>query len=501
MTKRILFCANHDNFWTTVSAELERRFNFEVKVWVGKERKVSQEGKKYFSIGRHEAFHLKNLTLLGSYERLRLEQVPLEDYINFLKIFDRADVDSKLSYSERNHLFFCHISYWLKVLTDNKIELILFSNIPHTPEGYGLHVAAKIIGVRFIIFNITPFPGLIYITNRIRGDMAPVNEAYSSDFQEVKKIVHDYIESVTDDKSYEPWYMKKQYAKASETFIKSIRNIKGGGLSLAIILISLLAGRKAKIFSGGKYLSVKRHDGVYDGAQKSICKEFTVRIRWNFYRKRLENELTSNEGSALPKRYFYLPLHYQPEATTAPGAGFFADQQVMVDVISRSLPEGVCLVVKEHPSQLLPQNWGISGRYLGYWDRICRHDNVVLIKRTKDTRQLIKGSLGVITAAGTAGFEAALLGKPCFVFGHPWYVKHPDIVKLDFQNASQQIAKTVTHNGNLNNHSRSGPLTESQEDFYNMLFRSLISCDIHNQAGGAKNDDASSLAETIARYV
>jgi len=500
MKKPILICGNHDEFWTRVAAELEDSSDFEVKVWVGKERKVSQEGKKYTSFDRHEAFHLKNFTLHGNWERIDPKRISLEDYVNFLKICDRADVNSTLSYSERNHLFFCHISYWLSLLEENAIGSIIFSNIPHTPEGYGLSVAAKILELPVIIFNGTPFPGLIYMTNEINGNMLPVDEVSSDNGRAVKKVVEPFVQSLAHDESYELWYMKKQRTKATESFINKVRNIKGGALSLGVIFISLLAGRRAKIFSSNKYLSVKRHDGVYDGAQKSTFREFAVRLRWSFYRKRLEKELRSNEENSVPKKYVYFPLHYQPEATTAPRAGFFADQQIIVDIVSRALPDGVYLVVKEHPAQLLSQNWGISGRYLGYWERINRHDNVILIDRHKDSRQLIKGSLGVVTATGTAGFEAILLGKPCFVFGQPWYVQHPSIVRLDFQTAGQYVSNAALAEERSCASSPAQGSTEGVQDFYEMLFRSLIACDIHNHAGGTQDQDVKYLAEIIARH-
>ena len=74
------------------------------------------------------------------------------------------------------------------------------------------------------------------------------------------------------------------------------------------------------------------------------------------------------------EKYVYLPLHYQPENTTCPLAGSFVDQQLIVNLLSYCLPEGVFLYVKEHPKQTA------VGRTKDYYEKLLGRKNVRLIR-------------------------------------------------------------------------------------------------------------------------
>ena len=52
-------------------------------------------------------------------------------------------------------------------------------------------------------------------------------------------------------------------------------------------------------------------------------------------------------------QYNYLFLHYQPEASSIPLAGMFADQMIAIEKINSKLKENECLVIKEHPCQFI----------------------------------------------------------------------------------------------------------------------------------------------------
>ena len=47
-------------------------------------------------------------------------------------------------------------------------------------------------------------------------------------------------------------------------------------------------------------------------------------------------------------------LHYQPEASSIPLAGMFADQMIaVIEKINARMKENECLVIKEHPRQFI----------------------------------------------------------------------------------------------------------------------------------------------------
>ena len=60
-------------------------------------------------------------------------------------------------------------------------------------------------------------------------------------------------------------------------------------------------------------------------------------------------------------------------------------------------------------------------RPLGFYDALVRLGNVALVSGAIDGHDLIARSRGVVTIAGTAGFEALFFGRPVMMFGRSFY--------------------------------------------------------------------------------
>lgn len=112
--------------------------------------------------------------------------------------------------------------------------------------------------------------------------------------------------------------------------------------------------------------------------------------------------------------YAYFPLHYQPELTTMVLSPFWQDQPSIIANIARSLPLGMRLYVKEHVPML-----GL--RAVNYYDPLRLIPNVRLVDPYLSSLDLIQRSQLVLTITGTAGFEAALLGRPVITFSDIFY--------------------------------------------------------------------------------
>ncbi|MGH9731508.1 MAG: hypothetical protein ACRD4A_07390, partial [Candidatus Acidiferrales bacterium] len=109
-----------------------------------------------------------------------------------------------------------------------------------------------------------------------------------------------------------------------------------------------------------------------------------------------------------PKVYF--PLHVQPEFTTDVRAPFFANQLALIESISKSVPAGYRVVVKEHP--------GMKGeRNLGYYRDIHKIHNVQLLSPAVDSHAVIQQSDVVLTITGSSAWEGILYEKPVIAFG------------------------------------------------------------------------------------
>ncbi len=112
--------------------------------------------------------------------------------------------------------------------------------------------------------------------------------------------------------------------------------------------------------------------------------------------------------------YFLYPIHMQPEASTLVLAKYYVDQLATIVNISKTLPLGVYLYVKEHKSAL-------GERFLSFYNQLKKYPNIKLIPHDENTFNLIKHSKGVITLSSTVGWEALFYKKPVLVLGDVFY--------------------------------------------------------------------------------
>lgn len=130
----------------------------------------------------------------------------------------------------------------------------------------------------------------------------------------------------------------------------------------------------------------------------------------SFYRKLYLNK---NAKISLPLNhpYVYYPLHMEPDVSTLRIADFYEDQISVIKNIAQSLPIGMILLVKEHPSMRL-----VGWRNTNFYKQILKLPNVQLIHPSISSENLIKNSALIITIAGTTALEAAFYKKSVIVF-------------------------------------------------------------------------------------
>jgi hypothetical protein len=111
--------------------------------------------------------------------------------------------------------------------------------------------------------------------------------------------------------------------------------------------------------------------------------------------------------------YIYFPLHMIPESTTLIKSPFYPNEIAVIEAVSKSLPMGWKLYVKEHGSM-------VGERPIKFYKSIKRLTNVRLVRLDAhdDPKPWIQNSVGVITLSGSSAFEAAMMGKPSLIFGN-----------------------------------------------------------------------------------
>lgn len=121
-------------------------------------------------------------------------------------------------------------------------------------------------------------------------------------------------------------------------------------------------------------------------------------------------------------KYVYFPLHCQPEASVDVLGGFYNNQLELVRAVSKALPAGVSLIVKEHP-------YGLGCRSYRFFREIEKMPNVINISPWAESGTLIKNAMSVFSVSGTACYEAAVSGVGAVVFTDMFYNALPMVVR------------------------------------------------------------------------
>ena len=151
----------------------------------------------------------------------------------------------------------------------------------------------------------------------------------------------------------------------------------------------------------------------YDYYNSSKSKILTTRVlnglrkkqRESFIDKNFEYDIDKNEN------FVYFPLQVEPERSLNIDAPFYVNQLEIIKNISKSLPVGYKLYVKEHYGQIF-RNW----REIKYYKEIIALPNVKLVHHSIKPEEIIKKCKLVLSISGTSGFEAALYEKASIVF-------------------------------------------------------------------------------------
>jgi hypothetical protein len=119
------------------------------------------------------------------------------------------------------------------------------------------------------------------------------------------------------------------------------------------------------------------------------------------------------------QQFVYFPLQTEPEMSLQGMSPEFFDQLWAIAMVARDLPAGVKLVVKE-------TIYGMGRRPRDFYEQILRLKNTVLLDVQELGVEVVKVADAVVTISGTAGLEAALIGKPVIAFGqHNFYTFLP----------------------------------------------------------------------------
>lgn len=140
------------------------------------------------------------------------------------------------------------------------------------------------------------------------------------------------------------------------------------------------------------------------------------------------------------KDFVFFPLQVDPELGFQGRSPEFFFLHTAIVLIARDLPAGVTLAVKEHFPAL-------GYRPKQFYDQIRELKNVVMLDIAESGVEVVRRCRAVATINGSAGQEAAVLGKPVVSFGrHNLYNVLPHVHTVtDMAQVSDFLRRSLSH--------------------------------------------------------
>ena len=149
------------------------------------------------------------------------------------------------------------------------------------------------------------------------------------------------------------------------------------------------------------------------------------------HRSSFELTRKSNSNETLPAEPFLLyAMTHEPERTWFPEALPWESQFECIAALASMNLGSRKVLVKEHETQYVPGRVGYGSRSAHFYRVVETLPNVKVLSSQMGAQSVLALSEGVVSATGTICVEAALMGKPAYYFGSPWWEGFPGTQKI-----------------------------------------------------------------------
>ena len=439
---RVVAVSYYEPFFVPIIREICARTGWMVSDWIGASDPSIDAGAAFPGATVHrpevtargllpEGVQAADLVELD--EDILSRMAPYENM--FMRMLDIYDPDGhSFSGRERRFAYYAILRTALYVVRKHRPTVYIAGTIPHSLHDYLMYAVCREYGVDTFIYIPFAVPGYLLLYPSLEHPhprLAAVYEGklarFSGETVALPKDLDTYLDHVRRDYSVgEPWYTRlrdhtmlvdrpwwRNAIASGRTLIGNIRH------HLAILADR---SRYQQYFVRPMPDFFKRR-GVR--LRDSTTTQFQAnRVFWAGVRvkKRLLKQYRELQRAPdLSANFIFVPLHYQPEATTSPLGGAFLDQLLMIRLLASHLPKGWKIYVKEHRTTFDPWLRGHFARDLQYYREIIEIPGTMIVPMEFSSFDLIDRSRGVATVTGTAGWEAVVRGVPTMVFGNAWY--------------------------------------------------------------------------------
>jgi len=327
----------------------------------------------------------------------------------FMEMVTRLEWKKRVSYDTRKQWYFRHLRFWNDYITRNRINFYLSAWIPHEIPDIVIYYLCKLRNTPVVYFAISS----IRDTSFIEHDWEEGNIQTKKRYTELLARYAGATDPITiplHERFEQPY--QALTCSAGQTPPIEEQEVY---VPFRTIAYRLFVRKPASFLRYALlYLSppgIRRAAGAW--------KRWRVRSRARgFY----DAHATKPD---LSRSFVYMPLHFQPEATTVPQAGGYAEQLLVAQMLNAYLPDDVLIYVKEHPRPSATQKRGVA-----FYKKFIGLPKVRFMPRSFNTFVLREHCRATVTSAGTAGFEGLFRGKPVLLFGHCYYQYAPGAYRI-----------------------------------------------------------------------
>jgi hypothetical protein len=381
---------------------------------------------------------------LPALDRCVLDQSS-SDQLAFDRQLDYYNPDGRaFTGREKRELFYLVVQLAYYLLDTFKPALLFASGTPHSIFDLFLYSECRRRGIDVLIYSITNVPGFLLPDTDLRtaNPLLLQFQRGAATAATPAVPVHPklvaYLNSVRSDYSVgRPWYNRLRDDRLLQLrgrFDWRANPFKRGNYARELISTLSRSVRLAARFAAAPLRSyrhyfvdplpggIKSTDTWLFDAKPTLFRTYLNKSRSTAKKRRLLQQYR-NLTRSLERgvKYVFMPLHYQPEATTIVLGGWFADQLLAIRMVAEAVPDGWQIFVKEHPTTFDPYLDGDFCRDPTYYKQILKIPKTRLVPLDLTSFDLIDGAQCVASVTGTATWEAVARGIPSIIFGRPWF--------------------------------------------------------------------------------
>jgi len=405
--KQVLFVGFKDKFFEKVLKNLKNGKESHHLIFSSSENKESKNTIYAQFLVRTEDIVLNYADFLGDGIDLKFLTNLSECRLFFNRTIDRTFLDSPSS-RESDQYFYTLVEFWISFFKKSpKIKDIFFEASPHFPWDICLFFVAKELNINTFVLRRSLINDCVIFDTDFRPQkqqLVKFDHSFNGGFE-----LDQLLSSFTKDSYWLEWS-------------KSLTNVEVDLNSTRKSLLYLLSRR---VFTRIRFVINDLIDSkkTYFRLSKLDYIFFTIK---RFFQQKKLHKFWNDNTKEIPKNVplLYFPLHFQPERSTDPEAGFFSQQILAIKLLIKILPEEWNIVLKEHPRQNrfeYPNLRRIHYRSLAEYKEIFKLKRVIPVSSTIPSSELLELCRLSAACTGSILWESLLHGKPSISFGTTWH--------------------------------------------------------------------------------